>query len=281
MTAIEDIPFVESIVHPSDFSTESERAFEHALALALLRKTSFTILNAGGHKTAWTKFPAVRTTLERWGLLKKGSPRTAVFDELGARVRKVSIHKGQPLDAILRFLDEHPTDLIVLATAAREGVPRWIRPSMAEQVARKSDTMTLFVPRSARGFVSPDDGSISLRRILIPIDHKPSPNAAITYCTRAAKALGTDSVKISFLYVGDEGNAPKPALQESPAWSVEMLVGSGDVVEAITKTATEQEIDLIAMATEGRHGFLDALRGSVTEQVVRQSPCPVLAIPSD
>jgi nucleotide-binding universal stress UspA family protein len=34
------------------------------------------------------------------------------------------------------------------------------------------------------------------------------------------------------------------------------------------------------MATAGRDGFLDALRGSTTEQVVREAPCPVLALPA-
>jgi nucleotide-binding universal stress UspA family protein len=34
------------------------------------------------------------------------------------------------------------------------------------------------------------------------------------------------------------------------------------------------------MATEGHEGILDALRGSVTEQVVRRAPCPVLAVPA-
>jgi hypothetical protein len=34
------------------------------------------------------------------------------------------------------------------------------------------------------------------------------------------------------------------------------------------------------MATLGHHGFLDALRGSTTERIVRNSTCPVLAIPA-
>jgi nucleotide-binding universal stress UspA family protein len=34
------------------------------------------------------------------------------------------------------------------------------------------------------------------------------------------------------------------------------------------------------MATEGRNGFLDALRGSHSEQVLRQCACPLLAIPA-
>jgi nucleotide-binding universal stress UspA family protein len=41
----------------------------------------------------------------------------------------------------------------------------------------------------------------------------------------------------------------------------------GDVVAAILAAA--EKTDLIVMATEGRHGIFDALRGSVTERVVR------------
>jgi nucleotide-binding universal stress UspA family protein len=44
--------------------------------------------------------------------------------------------------------------------------------------------------------------------------------------------------------------------------------------------ATEQPADLIAMATEGHKGFLDVLRGSTTERVLRDARCPVLAVPA-
>ena len=53
---------------------------------------------------------------------------------------------------------------------------------------------------------------------------------------------------------------------------------SGDVVTEILESA--QHADLTIMATEGRHGAFDALRGSVTERVVRGAPCPVLAEPA-
>jgi len=32
--------------------------------------------------------------------------------------------------------------------------------------------------------------------------------------------------------------------------------------------------------TEGHEGVLDAMRGSVTEQVLRRSTCPMLAVPA-
>jgi nucleotide-binding universal stress UspA family protein len=52
------------------------------------------------------------------------------------------------------------------------------------------------------------------------------------------------------------------------------------VLGEILGAAHEDEPDVIAMATEGHQGILDALRGSVTEQVVRRAPCAVLAVPA-
>jgi nucleotide-binding universal stress UspA family protein len=43
--------------------------------------------------------------------------------------------------------------------------------------------------------------------------------------------------------------------------------------------ASYMATNLIVMSTDGRNGFLDALRGSHSERVLRQTPCPLLAIP--
>jgi nucleotide-binding universal stress UspA family protein len=60
-------------------------------------------------------------------------------------------------------------------------------------------------------------------------------------------------------------------------WKLERF--EGPVVETIIRVAKERAVDLIAMATVGKHGFLDGFRGSTTSQVVAQAPCPVLALP--
>ena len=53
----------------------------------------------------------------------------------------------------------------------------------------------------------------------------------------------------------------------------------GPVVETIVSVAEEIDANIIVMPTAGHHGLLDALRGSVTERVLREAPCPVLAVP--
>lgn len=273
-----EMPFVGSVFHPSDFSEASRNAFHHALAVALRRQTRFTILHAGGSRDSWLNFPPVRATLEKWGLLEKGSPRSAVFEELKIRVEKVQLGGMNPLGATLGYLKEHPTDLIVLSTEGREGLPRWIKPSAAEKLAQKSHTMTLFVPAAARGFVSPEDGSISLKKILIPVDRDPSPLPALEYATRVTK-MAVEPVQIILCHVGDSSTMPALDLPEGPHWSWEKDFRGGEVIDSIVQAADEHKVDLIVMATTGRDGILDALRGSVTEQVLRRAPCPLLAVP--
>ena len=270
------VPFVKSIFHPSDFSEASESAFAHALAIALLRKTQLLIMHARrGKSEDWSRFPAVRKTLARWQVLKTGNLPAAVFKKLGVNVIKVSA-QGDPLKVSLLQIEKQKPDLVVLATRGRHGLPLWLKPSVAQAVARRTNAMTLFVPRGCRGIVSLD-GVINVRRILLPVDHKPDPREVVIRATRAAEALGDECVEIILLHVNG-AEFPRFDRPEGKAWVWKELRREGDVVEAILDTA--ENADLIVMATEGKQGIVDAMRGSVTERVVRDAPCPVLAVPA-
>ena len=64
-----------------------------------------------------------------------------------------------------------------------------------------------------------------------------------------------------------------------PGWQWNGIVKSGEVIGAIVQTASDLDTDLIVMSADGRNGFLDALRGSHSERVLRRTPCPLRAIP--
>lgn len=277
------LPFVQSVLHPTDFSPASNRAFAHALAIALLRQTNFTILHVSPEKASnmdWTRFPPVRQTLERWGLLEVGSPQSAVFDELRVRVKKVAVQNRHPVRATADFLNNEAADLIVLATEGREGLSRWINRSDAEAMARWSRTMTLFVPGDAkRGLVSLEDGNFNFKNILVPMDREPDCVAAVEFARRAAEILGDGNVDITLLHVGDS-QPPTPALDEGPGWTWHTEHRQGEPVAEILLAADSHMADLIVMATAGHDGVLDALRGSTTEKVLRQVRCPLLAVPA-
>ncbi len=273
---------IESVFHPTDFSESSGIAFNHALRIAVSNRSHLDILHVGSKRVdgeGWSEFPQVRGMLERWDLLEKGSPKEAVSERLGMKVRKVKLGSKKPLAAISNFLDMEPADLIILATQGREGLPRWLEPSVSEHLARRAMIATLFVPAGARGFVSRDRGEVDLVRVLIPVDHKPNPQAAIYAAGDFLRSVHAEVSLVEALFIGDTKRMPEVAPPLGLDCSFEKTARSGKPVDEIIKAANEDKADLIVMATEGHNGFLDALRGSTTEQVLRRAPCPVLAIP--
>ena len=58
----------------------------------------------------------------------------------------------------------------------------------------------------------------------------------------------------------------------------EILDQMGEPADVITDVATKLPVDLIVMVTHGRRGLARLVEGSVAEKVLRNAPCPVLAV---
>lgn len=271
-----------SIIHPTDFSDDSIDAFAHALKIVTLAKGRLYVAHVAGRAGAheWHAYPHVRQTLSQWGLLDADASTAAIFERLGVEVMKVEIEPQDPVRGVARFLETHPSELMVLATQGRDGLPRWLHPSIAEAMSRRTHIQTLFVPPHSRSLVDRATGELDLNRILIPVDHQPAPLSAIKAIQQFYRALGAKP-EIRILHIGK--SAPVVATVSSPSHpapiAVPVEIRDGDVVEGILQAAEEMRVNMIGMPTAGHHGLLDALRGSTTERVLRHAPCPVLAIP--
>ncbi len=275
-----DESIIDSVLHPTDFSDASLTAFYHALRAALMAKSSFTLLHVTtGESGEFMDFPAVRETLERWGLLPKGSPRSAV-PELGIRANKVVAKRGNPVAAVLHYLEDHPADLIVLSTGQNEGRVEWLSQSVAKPIARRSGQMTLFIPEGNAGFVSAEDGTLSLKNILIPVAESPEPQSAVAAAARLVTRLNLPSGTFTLVYVGEAKDMPEVRCPEVPGWEWKKTTRTGDVIEGIVDAARDANADLVVMSSDGRNGFLDALRGSHSERVLRDVPAPLLTVPA-
>jgi hypothetical protein len=126
-----------------------------------------------------------------------------------------------------------------------------------------------------------DDGHVTLDNVLIPIDRRPQPDAAIARGVRVLEAFGSEQSALTLLHVGEESSAPRPRLPAERCWKCSCVRRGGRPVEEILKAADELSANLIILVTEGSQGFLDALRGTTSQQIVRRASCPVLAIPFD
>ena len=268
------------IVHATDFSPQSELAFAHALRLALTNNATLSLLHVGeSADTEWDRFPSVRQTLQRWGLLEAGADRADV-SKLGITIKKIIAEQDNVADAIAGYLMNHPVDLLVLATEGRRGLAAWLHPSVAEKAARRMSVPTLFVPDKSRGCVSLENGQVEMDQVLVPIDHEPPAEAAVERGLRAIEAYGHEQSKLTLLHVGPKSEFPVVRIPLGP-WHVEQVAREGSPVAEILDVAEQCQANLLIMVTQGTEGFLDVLRGTTTEQVLRQTPCPVLSVPAD
>jgi len=279
MTAAPGFSIIESVLHPTDFSEGSLVAFHHALKAAILARSRLTLLHVSTEgDSEWSQFPGVRQTLERWGMLPKGSPKSAV-GELGIDARKVVANESEPVEAVVRYLQKHPADLIVLSTSQRGGRIPWLGKSVSEPVMRKAAEMTLLIPGDGEGFVSAQDGSVKLNNILIPIAPTPRPEPALNAAAKFVEKLNATSGTFMVLHIGTSNTMPAVRIPEVDGWGWKKELRSGEVIDGIVKTAKEFKADLIVLATDGRNGFLDGVRGSHSERILRYGVAPLLTIP--
>jgi nucleotide-binding universal stress UspA family protein len=83
----------------------------------------------------------------------------------------------------------------------------------------------------------------------------------------------------------DEGKREATAALERSrarlsATKVATIIVEGDPAHSILERAKANHVDLIVMSTRGEGGLTRALLGSVTDEVVRSAPCPVLLVPA-
>ena len=129
-----------------------------------------------------------------------------------------------------------------------------------------------------------------LDRILVPLDGSEMFSETLRYIRQLGEASTTE---VLLLHVqdpagestqGNDGAPNHPLLKgyyddlSQDSWKVTAELRNGDTVDEITRFATTTEAELMLMSTHGRSGLENIREGSITEQVVRQSPCPVFIL---
>lgn len=148
---------------------------------------------------------------------------------------------------------------------------------------------------------------MAYRRILVPVDGSPTSNAGLREAIDLAKGQGASLQLVHVLdyhYLamgGLEAGAYIDELMASltqsgkrivkraeelvrkagvPVSSVLLQSPAGPAADAIVRQAKKWKPDLIVVGTHGRRGVRRMLMGSDAEQVVRNSPVPVMLVRS-
>lgn len=139
---------IRKILYPTDFSSYSNQAYFHAVALAENHGAQLTILyvynEAGGEEDQayW------RNQLEQ---IRPVDP--------GIAVRHVFL-QGDPAAEIVRHGRDSGMDLIVMGTHGRTGLERLLVGSVAEKVMRDA-TCSVLVVKLPKGIAIPERGDVA------------------------------------------------------------------------------------------------------------------------
>jgi|SRR5579875_2208325 len=126
-----------TILHPTDFSENSEFAFRVACALARDYNARLVLLHvvpppmviySGGPVPAET-WPSIEEVQEKLRELEKQAHHVRVESQ---------VLEGDPVEMILRAAEETRSDVIVMGTHGRSGLGRLLLGSVAESVIRKA-----------------------------------------------------------------------------------------------------------------------------------------------
>ena len=267
------------ILSATDFSAQSERAFFHALALAVAQEAHLTLLHIGPegrNDVPWERYPGVRDTLVAWGMLDADAPRTEVQARLGLEVKKKAMRDEDPFNGMLDYLSKRPTDLLVMATAGQDDQSLLRRESVAESVAQASQRRTLLLPEAAANLVDSATGKGLLHKALFVYDHEPDPRASLPWLNEWLPPLGPDPVELRMLYVGEANQAPELALPGKSTLQWSRVTEDGAPLATILGYVERFAPDLVIMMNQRHTGLMARFRGSLSSQVLRKVQLPML-----
>ncbi|HMF13726.1 MAG TPA: universal stress protein [Gemmataceae bacterium] len=140
---------IRKILYPTDFSSYSNQAYFHAVALAENHGAQLTILYVYNDSGSAEDRAYWQDQLEQ---IRPVDP--------GIAVRHVFL-QGDPATQIVRFARDSGTDVIVMGTHGRTGLERLLMGSVAEKVMRDA-TCSVLVVKLPKGIPVPAQGEVGV-----------------------------------------------------------------------------------------------------------------------
>jgi nucleotide-binding universal stress UspA family protein len=295
---------LKKILLPTDFSRCAEQALAHTVFLAEKYNAEIHLLHV---MTLFKDQPIlindeISETEEMIrkleNMVEKQFNKVVNYQGSANLVINKSTRRGiSAAPIILEYASDQNIDLIVMGTHGRRGLGHLLVGSTTEEVVRMANCPVFSVRESEK-----PKSLEAINKILVPVDFSDHSKSALAYAAEIAESydaqlqlfhaieetvhpvysLSGKSSKID-LVPGIEEDCRKKIKQMIQATSIsmeetEIIVKSGQAALEIIRFATENLSDLIIIATHGLTGIEHFLLGSVTEKVVRMSPCPVFTV---
>lgn len=291
------MPTITRILCPVDLSDPSRRGLDYALALGRQHEAEVRVLQVVDlHGWAGASVQGLDAL--------SGQNRAALEEQLGwwaarsvnAAGASTEVREGPVVAGILEAAREMSTDLIVMTTHGRSGFERLALGSVTEKVLRKAPCPVFVVPSGQDAIVRTG----VLTRVVCATDFSESALQATAWARLFAgempHALSLVNV-IDWPFGDTHGPDPvtqlrhnleqealeslrRQAAEQAGAAEAALVVRFGKAGRELLRYAREAHAELIVIGVSGRGAIDRAILGSTAHQVLRDAPCPVLAVPA-
>jgi nucleotide-binding universal stress UspA family protein len=305
---------IKKIIWASDGSDESEEALNYAIFLARSFRSEITGVYVIEMHPRLLYDYARDPDSELYGWVEQTAEnqKERLISEaeiLGIQgiTFRTAVSIGDPSEEIVKLARRKKADLIVLGVRGLGLIDRMLVGSTTLKVLRKSRIPVLAVRKRGNG------SAIGIHNVLVPLDVYEKEDSALDLAVDLCQVLNAN-ITVLYAYklfsypAGGPGETPgrmndlsedmlkfvstelsarvgrqRQRLKSGGAQAVEpgistALIEGTNPALSIVEYAKNKNADLIVINTHGRKGIKKFLMGSVTEKVIQEAPCPVLAL---
>jgi nucleotide-binding universal stress UspA family protein len=277
-----------------DGSANAARAMPIARMIAHQVKCRITLLSAIKSRARTSDEQLQEAATERMSYLNSVVTQLAAAEvEAEARVEIGSI-----FDATERLIQENGFGLVITSTRGGSGEPNWMKGGLSHRLVERIDKPVLLVQVGDQD----TEDLPRIRRILVALDGSTYSERALPYARLLAKAFGSELILLCVPAVPESEAYRAPAdvqlkirqkaevnmykflgsmarLLRKDGLTVDVRVSGSIPPRAILAVAEEEKADMVMLTSQGRGGYNAVLLGSVAENVVQNTTCPVFMIP--
>jgi len=276
-----------------DFSSKDEALIRYAKRLSDLAKSeTISFIHVAESfdlpEQILREYPSLAQSVDEYTRNKMKSMIENYFEEGSGPAYSLEVTEGEPISGILRMICDKDIDLVLVGKPD----PGPGKHNIAEKLARKAPCSVLVVPEGSKS---------DYERILLATDFSDHAREALDVASAFAKAAGIKAIDAVHVYnlplgyykTGKSEQEFDAIMRRNAQIQHEQWIRGADLRDIALRFETirgkrpdtkiieqlrDKSSDLLVLSTRGRSTGAAVLLGSITEQLIRESQIPVLAV---
>jgi nucleotide-binding universal stress UspA family protein len=278
------------LLFATDLSARCDRGSDRAVLLSMQWRSHLTVVHALEQSApaisqspqnlpSWRHFPDRRKMVAMKRVKEDLSGRDVPFD--------LVLEEADPLDLILRTISQLACDFVITGVARGETFGRWILGTTVERLVRRVKLPVLVVKARARSeyqkiLVAVDFSDASRKALVTALGMFPGAHITLLHCYSSLPSAIVDSQTADNvsreMAVGELRDFLRAPDLPSEVSDLPALIEHGDIGTVLQAYATDKDLDLLVIGSQGRNAVAAVILGSTAELLLSSAPCDVLLV---